>query len=452
MMSMPVYPTIVVPGITASHLLDAYPLPPETVWRVLRKDYERIALHPDDLRYEVKEPARVVAGQIFKIAYGEMIEELRHNLRTQEDQPVPVYPFAYDWRQPLHVSERQLGEFIDEVIDRTKLMRHYAKAGYDKDPRVHLVGHSMGGLVMAGYLQSVGKDHRVDKVVTLASPFQGSFESVIKITTGTADLGDPDPSSREREAARLTPALYHLLPSFDSGLIVHSKITPSPDTLNSEGPSVPPSTLFDPAAWQPSIIATIKHYIDLHGLGETDSSLQARSLFADLLGMARGHRERVDSLSLKNIGFDDPSRWLCIVGVNATTRVQLKVQIDQEPKFIFSSSDRDDQWSNLDDPEKRRRTGDGTVPFEGAAPQFLAKENLICVTPDDYGYWEVQDRMLSALSGFHGILPNMDMLHRMIVAHLSGREDLHGNIWGRPAPSVKDSDWKPAIRNLRHKQ
>ena len=56
-MAMPVYPTIIIPGITASHLLDAYPLPPETIWRVLHKDYERVVLHPDDLRYEVKEPA-----------------------------------------------------------------------------------------------------------------------------------------------------------------------------------------------------------------------------------------------------------------------------------------------------------------------------------------------------------------------------------------------------------
>ena len=59
--------------------------------------------------------------------------------------------------------------------------------------------------------------------------------------------------------------------------------------------------------------------------------------------------------------------------------------------------------------------------------------------------------MLSRLSGFHGILPNMDMLHRMVVAHLSGRGSLHGNIWGRPAPGVENSEWKPAISNLRCK-
>lgn len=432
MMAMPVYPTIIIPGITASQLLDAYPLPPETIWKVLHKDYERVALHPDDLRYEVKEPARVIAGQIFKVAYREMIEELRHNLCTVKNQPVPVYPFAYDWRQPLDESEAQLGKFIDEVIDRTKLMRHYARAGYADNPKVNLVGHSMGGLVIAGYLQRTGSTHRVHKVATLASPFQGSFESVTKITTGTADLGDSEPSSREREAARLTPALYHLLPSFANGLTVASGL---------------PNTMFNPTVWQPSIVATIKHYIRLHGLRTQGNTQQASELFNGLLTNAHNHRMRIDGLSLENIGLD-ASRWLCVVGVNSTTRVRLSVkQRRRVPYFDFRSSDRDNQWSQ-DDQQLRRLTGDGTVPFEGAVPQFLNEQNLICVTPDDYGYWEVQDRMLSAMAGFHGILPNMDMLHRMVVAHLSGRRDRYGNIWGCPAPGVTKEIWQPAIHNL----
>ena len=363
-----------------------------------------------------------------------MIEELRHNLCTVKDQPVPVYPFAYDWRQPLDTSEAQLGQFIDEVIDRTTLMRHYARAGYAKEPKVNLIGHSMGGLVIAGYLQRTGTSHRVHKVATLASPFQGSFESVTKITTGTADLGDSEPSSREREAARLTPALYHLLPSFANGITVAPGL---------------PDTLFDPTVWQPSIVATIKQYIRLHGLRTAGSSQQERAseLFDGLLKNAGNHRERIDGLSLEGIGLD-AARWLCVVGVDSTTRVRLNVGLlGSKPYFDFRSSDRDNQWSQ-DDQKVRRLTGDGTVPFEGAVPKFLDEQNLICVTPDDYGYWEVQDRMLSKLAGFHGILPNMDMLHRMVVVHFLGRRDRYGNIWGRPAPGVTKETWQPAIQNL----
>ena len=78
-----VYPVIVVPGITATYLNDEYPLPPETVWKVLEKDYDRIVLHPNDLRYEAREPARLMPGQIFDVAYKELIEELRYNLKTK---------------------------------------------------------------------------------------------------------------------------------------------------------------------------------------------------------------------------------------------------------------------------------------------------------------------------------------------------------------------------------
>src|ERR1043165_7948474 len=205
-------PVIVIPGITANYLRDNYPLPPEFVWTVLNFDYERVALHPDDLRYEVGPPALVRPDQLYEVAYKELIEELRHNLSPQSDQPVPVFPFAYDWRQPLEMTEQQLKLFVDEVIARTALQPHYVHDGYPQRRRVSLVGHSMGGLVIAGYLERFRGESNVAKVATLATPFRGSFEAVIKVTTGTADLGTAAPSSRERGAARMTPALYSLLP------------------------------------------------------------------------------------------------------------------------------------------------------------------------------------------------------------------------------------------------
>jgi len=60
-------PVIVAPGITASNLDDFYPMPPGAVWStVLKKKYDRIALHPDDVRYEAREPARVRAVSTFE--------------------------------------------------------------------------------------------------------------------------------------------------------------------------------------------------------------------------------------------------------------------------------------------------------------------------------------------------------------------------------------------------
>jgi pimeloyl-ACP methyl ester carboxylesterase len=417
-----VNPVIVIPGITASHLHDQYPLSPERVWGVLSKDYDRVALHPDNLKYEAQEPARVVPEQIFSVAYNELIEELRYNLKTREDRPVPVFPFAYDWRQPLDAIEEQLADFVDEVIERTKLLKHYHEEKYFENPKVNLVAHSMGGLVATGYLQARGKKSRVEKIATLATPFQGSFEAIIKVATGTANLGTSAPSSREREAARMTPALYHLLPSFKKGLVIDQGL---------------PNSIFQPGLWQKGVTQTIKEYIRLRGLPDGKPGPRAAELFAKMLQVARKHRTRTDNFKLAEAGLT-PSDWLCVVGVDADTRVGLKVtKANTEAQFVFNNDDRKNKWESDKEPE-RRQTGDGTVPFEGAVPKFLNINNLVCVSPDDFGYWELQDRALTKVAGFHGILPNMNMLHRMIVRHFTGRPDKHKNTWGAPAPNVND--------------
>lgn len=437
-MAMPNYPTIVVPGITAVYLEDMYPPAPDTVWSVLTRDYKRVALHPDNLALEATEPADIVPGRAFEAAYAEMLKALRHDLSRNADEPVPVFAFRYDWRQPLAVVEAQLGAFIELVVARTKLLRHYDKEGYADDPKVNLIGHSMGGLVIAGYLQSVAKVHKVHKVATLAAPFHGSFEAVIKMSTGTANLGEAAPSTDEREPARLTPSLYQLLPSLPDSLIV-------PPSL--------PKTLFDAGVWQPSVLDSIKEYVRRYGLGRSNRAQQAQkaeALFDGLLKGGADHRKRLDGFKLDDSGLT-PNRWLCVAGVDSTTRVQLKIVLKRNvPDFQFDSEDRKNEWDNPD-PTLKHLTGDGTVPFDAAVPAFLDLENVVCVSDDDFGYWEIEDKLFSSIAGFHGIMPNMDMLHRLIVTHFSGRPDRHGNIWGRLPPGITAATWAPAVPGLRPK-
>jgi pimeloyl-ACP methyl ester carboxylesterase len=434
---IPPHPVIVLPGITGTHLRDEYQIPPDLVWGVLQKDYPRLALHPDDPRYEAQEPARIQSDSIFDVAYKELVQELRYNLSKSEDQPVPVYPFGYDWRQPLNAIEEQLAVFVDEVIERTKLLRHYAAAGYADNPKVNLVGHSMGGIIITGYLERKGMAAPVAKVVTLATPFRGSFEAVIKVATGTANLGSDPPSSREREAARLMPSLYHLLPTVKDGLEI-------------VGTSLP-TTLFDPGLWQPGVVNTIDEYVRLHSVAKKIGKQLARDLFSRFLQDGQDHRNRLDQFRLSSTGLH-PQDWLCVAGVNSVTRVKLKItKIADHPVFDLGSAYRLNEWENPNDPTRRHLTGDGTVPFSSAVPPFLEAANLVCVTPDDFGYWEIQDRLLSGVAGFHAILPNMDMLHRLIVRHFTGSPDPRRNTWGWPAPGVSDEQWKPPME-LRNKR
>ncbi|HZP20531.1 MAG TPA: hypothetical protein VFB16_10010, partial [Bauldia sp.] len=263
---------------------------------------------------------------------------------------------------------------------------------------------------------------------------QGSFEAVIKVTTGTANLGTTPPSSREREAARMTPGLYYLMPSFAEGLTVAPGL---------------PNSLFDPGLWQTTIIDTIAEYIRLHGLdpdrAKADRRAAAAKIFADMLRMARQHRTNVERLDLGKAGLTAKS-WLCVVGVDATTRVRLEVvKNGQEPEFAFRTADRMDEWGKPP-PADPKLTGDGTVPFAGAVPPFLPYQSLVCVTPSDYGYWEIGDVALTEVGGFHGILPNMNMLHRMIVRFFADLPDTRKNTWGRPPPGVTEAQWDPPLK------
>ncbi len=436
-------PVIVIPGITASDLFDQYELPPEAVWTTMRrKRYDRITPHPADQRYELLEPARVRSGGPFPLVYGELVEELRDGLSEDRAGPVPVFPFGYDWRMPLDVTEARLAAFVEEVIERTLLMPLYrGSTGFAAHPTVTLIGHSMGGLIIAGYLERYSAK-LVDKVVTLATPFQGSWEAVLKLTTGIGDFGEDSGKARERHAARMTPALYHLLPSYGGGLAAD-------DGLEGD--------VFRPEAWQPSVVRTIERKV-----GGWDIS--GAELFAEMLGAARAHRDRTGGLDLvagapagSGDAVDDGQSgvarhqlregdWLAVAGAGAKTRVGLRVRRDDagNPLFDLRSAERLDQWDSADE-AARLNSGDGTVPLEGAAAPFLDRSRLVCVTPADFGYWELKDRMLSRFTGLHGLLPTMNMVHRMILRFLLGKDDPYGNTWGRRFPGVAEGEWRPPL-------
>ncbi len=435
-------PVILIPGITASVLHDEYELPPEAVWTTaLKRRYERITLLPLTLHakhppYELQEPARVAPRGPLPLIYEDLVEELRDGLSEENGAPVPVFPFGYDWRMPLDHTEERLAAFVDEVIDRTLLLHHYRDdPTFRHHPTVTLIGHSMGGLIIAGYVER-HTGRRVHKVVTLATPFQGSYEAVLKVATGTSDFGDDSGKARERRMARLTPALYHLLPTF-AGLDADS------DGLTTD--------LFHPAAWQPNVVNSIEAQV-------SDWDIPGSDLFRAMLDQAQAHRTRISLLQLGDPGNSSNGHhiakddWLAIAGTDCKTRVGLRVERDPDgaPRFDLRSDERRNEWDSDDaDPATRRQTGDGTVPLAGALPPFLEESRLVCVAPGDFGYWELRDRALSGLAGFHGLIPKMNMLHRLILRFLLDKGDSYGNTWGRPLPGV--TEWDPPLKPLRPK-
>ena len=423
------YPIIFVPGITASTLRDIYPLPSELIWTVLHKDYRRIAMHPNDLRYEGMQPAMVAADQVFEVSYKEMIAELRDELQESCGNTVPVYPFAYDWRQPLETAQQQLADFIQEVIARTRLLPQYQKA-YGDDIKVNLLGHSMGGLVITRCLSDQPAGLAVNKVATLATPFQGSFEAIVKLTVGTGNLVGSKPSHAERRTARVMPALYQLLPAFTEGLNIEPSLS---------------QDLFDMDSWQPSVLTSITKYVKETALPGTVPSQLAKDIFGQLLEGARHNAAQVRSLDLGSHHLDSQD-WLAIVGVDSDTRIHQSVKKRRgKPVFEFDHRlDVKNNWRDSHPSDDWWMTGDGTVPYKGARPPFLSEDQLVLISPEDYAFWEMGDKALTKLGGFHGILPNMNLVHRILLRFFTDGSDKYGNTWGRAVPGV--AQWNPPLK------
>lgn len=459
-------PVVVIPGMTATELRDFYPTSPEAVWGLLGpRAYERVALHPDDLRFEEREPALVRPGEAFSIPYHELVRELRHDLTRDPDRPRPVFLFPYDWRQPLDETVEALAAFLREVAGRTALMRHYHRDGYGEAPTVDLVGHSMGGLVAAGYLVRLAAGEAdpgmaggprarggpgarpggapplvpVRRVVSLGTPFGGSFEAVIQIITGTAALGGSLPSSRERETARVTPSLYHLLPRYPGAL------------LRSHGGL--PETLFQAGIWQRGVVESIAEHIRRHGLApasrKADRLADARDFLQRMLDRAAGFRDRVDALSPGAAGVG-PRDWLAIAGVGEETRVRLLVDgPPEDPFFQLRSLDRVQGWPAEPGGPPETETGDGTVPFAAAVPRFLPARTVVAVAPGDFGYWELRDRLLGRLATLHALLPAMNRVIKLCGAFLDGeagtRTQVHRGLKARRPPGVEPGEWDPPL-------
>jgi pimeloyl-ACP methyl ester carboxylesterase len=422
-------PVIVLPGITATTLVDQYPLNADEVWSmVFNREYERVALHPDDLRFDAIEPAQVVAGRVFPV-YDDLIKALRYELTPQADQPTPVFAFPYDWRMDMRLTAARLKGFVEEVIARTRLLKAYANAG---ELQVDLVGHSMGGLVICEYLSQLGRAAHVGKVVTIGTPFLGSVEALVKIATGMSLLTGSEPRERERETARVTPSLYQLFPGYAGAVIDRA------------GRDV---DIFDPANIQATVVDSLAEFVRLYAVGTRarDRRAKAERLLADLLEWGRKHRQTVTGFKTSQAAVAQAD-WLVIAGVGQKTRLQLTVDGNRRgPRYIIDDEQFVNELSALE--PNSLRTGDGTVALAGAIPPFLPASKLVCVTEEDLNFFELRDRLLVEVGGMHGLLPRINLVQRLVIRHLLPR--YRGDVWGRRVPG--SDSWNPPIENLPEK-
>ncbi len=139
--------------------------------------------------------------------------------------------FAYDWRRDLVESARLLALRLEGL----------AREMDDEGARFHLVGHSMGGLVVRYYLRFGGAEPRADapvrwtgarraaSVVHVATPNAGSIPALQAIVGG--ERVGFSYTTLAASVIRHMPSVYQLLPPAGSGALVDARGATLPDEV-----------------------------------------------------------------------------------------------------------------------------------------------------------------------------------------------------------------------------
>lgn len=264
--------------------------------------------------------------------------------------------FPYDWRKSLRASADLL---------RDTVLRTYA----DYQKRVHLVGHSMGGLMIRTALMVHGKElwPKVDRVVYIGTPHYGSasiagylknhlwgFEQIAVLSMFLS-----------RETFRTLRGVLSLLPA-PAGIY--------PGTRNGEAHPCANFDLYDAKAW--------KLDLDAAGTVNLQNVLdEVRQYHTDLY---QWH----DSL-----GQEYKDRMLVIAGVGQETLFRL--EFDQAFWGLWEHTRKITERTRC----APDRDGDGRVPLASA---------------------ELEDVTTRYVEGEHGGLPNIPGVAQDVLAWLTG--------------------------------
>ncbi|MFE6926068.1 hypothetical protein ACFVAV_33995 [Nocardia sp. NPDC057663] len=204
---------VVVPGIMGTELIDIgtgkklwglEPLLIARMWVALSNRLTPLAVDP---QHATVRPGHLLRTPTFAPflrgiePYTKLVRALERIVR----HPSAVLEFGYDWRLPVRHNALLLAKHIDAHVD------WWRRVSDRPDARVHLVAHSMGGLLCHELSAMSGATDQVGAIITLGTPFEGAAKAAVMLGTGK---GARLPARRLRQVAVTMPGIYDLLPSY----------------------------------------------------------------------------------------------------------------------------------------------------------------------------------------------------------------------------------------------
>jgi pimeloyl-ACP methyl ester carboxylesterase len=362
------YPIIFVHGIQGSWLKNEYPVDyqDEIYWSgILKKKFGKIHLSSIDRTVDSDIDKFIFPHQAVPFIYESIVEELREEVTEH------TYMFTYDWRKDNRYSAEKLAEFVELVLRKvqTNFRENPPSDNLSFPDRVSLVGHSMGGLVIKWYVSRILEDqadNKIDKIVTIATPYRGSLKAVEALLPGARNFFGLEAQKAMRRASRTLPGVYQLLPSWEKAVV---------NKYSSE-----PVDIFNKDAWQKNLIEKLeKRY--------------GKDFFQEMLNDARSFTDDIN----KEYKPEIEQRFYYVYGVGSETWKEVKVDPERGNRFEFDKAVED-------------KEGDGTVHTESsvvnAAERFKDTKKPI------------------ELGGQHAEMPNHGAVQDYIVSLFSKSEYL----------------------------
>ena len=195
-------PVLFVPGTMGSELW----LGSERIW----PNINLLFTHPEILRYSEDtqlQPKGILNEMIivpnlisfdqYNLLGDYLVEELGYERGNN------FIEFAYDWRQDVRQSARDLARFID---------------GWNVDSPITIIAHSLGTLVSRYYVEMLGGKKKVGRLLLIGGPHQGVPKIAANLLTGVDLLPFGLMGKKLTEIIETFPSCYQILPLYPCGI------------------------------------------------------------------------------------------------------------------------------------------------------------------------------------------------------------------------------------------
>ncbi|MDR7001131.1 lipase/acyltransferase domain-containing protein [Neobacillus niacini] len=318
-------PTILIPGIQGTKLVNTNSLNFDTIWSAVQSKYETIydlALKRDS-RFEVNPKSIIERSDVEDLAYRQAVHIIEKKTAS------PVYIFGYDWRKSSEENSKHLETYVKYLKEKLSVKKF------------NFIAHSLGGMVFCCYLKNLHRNYEsIEHAVLAVCPFKGSVRALISLTAGEGGFEFPlfNANDEFRKIARTFPSVYELCPTYKDAIVFE------------DGSAF---DLFNPDDWQSNI-------------GDDD-----RPMFFERISQLRKFRGLQDPamLDLEELPDEVKKRLLILAGVGEETKSKVIVE-PQSPDGGVKN------FFNFDTPHSTG-DGDGAIPIESAE---IYKQSVITLT------------------------------------------------------------------------